>query len=581
MTKQLQQELIELKSRVEAEQLHELHFRKANQGFNPREETTKLLLEACEKLALEKEAMEKANFEEHTSELPYLCRHFGTSISDGLSERFRQGRVAKASAKDRKRSSSLFAICFQSAFPPNQAWWIDISKTLVLSCEVLREKGRLDEVEAAELGPGEIFYLRAGQRAPLDARILVHSKDAVLGVTQRLGDGYEVRSCSTQATTLAVSASANVVLKDSFLMKGELFCMAVRSASNALLPACSSPSPAAEDEKFEIDQSLPSGLSASQCRSMFRQLCTKARMACRSFCVIPRLARAKSLVVLVHKELLSKTSITALAAFAKRSGRALVLVDCGCGHEAVRPLCQELEVELVDFVPLVDTTATTAHTSPRGSHTASPSSSVLDLPLRQTSHQQVLSETERHRLSALVGQLAANRGQTAAVTGLSKAGLCALCQLLNEQRMPPLLATGSFSYPEAFMRLTGPAKPVHPPKAEGCYMVSERSVELAGTGSKQVKEGSANATPRESTGMGSRDLSAQCLEASDAGSPQHADPAKALNLLADIGRGCLELVISVGASGVVAERADGIITKPDLAHLVQALDVVAKVAVPE
>ncbi|CAK0910105.1 unnamed protein product, partial [Prorocentrum cordatum] len=106
--------------------------------------------------------------------------------------------------------------------------------------EVLRDRGKLETVPECQLGPGEIFYLRAGQRSPVDARILVHTKGAAVDLQQLTGEPGDVRTCTAEANAIHASDSGNVVLKDSVLLRGELFCMAVRSRFNALVPSCSS-----------------------------------------------------------------------------------------------------------------------------------------------------------------------------------------------------------------------------------------------------------------------------------------------------------------------------------------------------
>lgn len=637
----LQQELADLRVRVEAQQGDEENFRKANAGFIPKDETTRLLLAACEKLALEKEAVDQSNFEEHTSSLPYLCRHFGTSIGNGLSERLRHDRAAIAFAIPRRRAALWFAFCCRSEFPPSQAWWMETSKLFAPAYEVLRDKGRLETVSQCQLGPGEIFYLRAGQRSPLDARILVHTKGAAVDLQQLAGDSCEVRQSTSEATALHVSDSGNIVLKDSVLLRGELFCMAVRSRFNALVPSCSSEGDGARDQELTINQELPLQLSLRKCRSIFQRLCTKAQLVCRSFEAIARLAHVKSLVVLLSRDLFSKASIEALVSTCKRLGRALVLVDCDCGADLLAHRCKELGLEYSE--PPTDTAANTALTSPGGSYTMSPTNSDR-LQGTRLPGQSALPEAERSRLHALADQLSSQRDRCFVLGGVSRAGLQLLCCVLADHGMPPLYAAANFFYPEVYMRLTsasvasphrscGDQQALHMERfseesgayarspggkyfgradTHGSCSPSEASVPrwpslvpsvgghgncsqasmasgLASMDSSQVRSPTSVAAD-----AGALDSSQRALSA-DAGSTAPSvevvpppDSAKAMNL-GTIGaetppprpaRGSVALLVGVGAFGVLAERSDAVLVRPDLACLAQALELATKAVPP-
>lgn len=637
----LQQELAELKVRVEAQQNDELHFRKANVAFNPKDETARLLLAVCERLAAEKEAVDRSNFEEHTSSLPYLCRHFGTSIGDGLSERLRHGRAASASASQRRRPSPWFALCCQSEFPPNQAWWTETCKLFAPAYEVLRDRGRLESVSECQLGPGEIFYLRAGQRSPLDARILVHTKGSAVDLHQLTGESGEMRQCTAEATAVHVSDSGNVVLKDSVVLRGELFCMAVRSRFNALVPSCSSEGDGATDQELTINQELPSQLSLRKCRSIFQRLCTRAQLVCRSFGAIAQLAHVKSLVVLLSRELFSKSSLEALVSTCKRLGRALVLVDCDCGPDLLTSCCKELGLEYSE--PPADTATNTALTSPGGSYTVSPTNSDRHQSTRLPS-QSALPEAERLRLQAFADQLSSQRDRCVVLGGVSRAGLQLLCCALADHGAPPLYAAANFFYPEVYLRLAS-ANVASPRRSRGDQQVlhlerlsedsgaytpspggkhsfcgradthgscspSEASVPrypslapsvggqasmvsgLASMDSSQLRLPTST-TQEAAADWGAVDSAQRTLSATGSTSPSGEvvlppDSAKALNFGA-VGaetppprpvRGSVSLLVGVGTFGVLAERSDAVLVKADIACLAQALELAAKAVRP-
>jgi len=193
---------------VQAQIAEDHSFRKANANFTPMIDTTILLLAACEKLAAEKEAMARAHFEEHTSELSYLCRRYSTSIEVGHSERTYQDHVLAASpsagARERRKSGTSFFACCQRGFPPQQAWWLDNSKRLCPTFQVLRS-GSITTASAQELVPGDIVFLAAGQRCAADARVLVHEEGTMVDCSHLTLDVVDVHRVTTEATSPAIA----------------------------------------------------------------------------------------------------------------------------------------------------------------------------------------------------------------------------------------------------------------------------------------------------------------------------------------------------------------------------------------
>merc|ERR1719456_404621 len=123
--------------------------------------------------------MVRANFEEHTAELPYLCQHFRTNVDEGLSEAVYSEKAAELLTKRicagqlDERPRRCLPVCCSKDFPPPQSgWWLETTQQLVPEFSVLRA-GRLCRSPVAELVTGDIVYVCVGQQAPIDARVLV------------------------------------------------------------------------------------------------------------------------------------------------------------------------------------------------------------------------------------------------------------------------------------------------------------------------------------------------------------------------------------------------------------------------
>ena len=72
-------------------------------------------------------------------------------------------------------------------------------------------------------------YLRAGQKAVADGRVLVFSKGAMVDVTHLTTQPNDIRICSTEKTSLVATESRNIILHNSHLIYGTLFYMALRN----------------------------------------------------------------------------------------------------------------------------------------------------------------------------------------------------------------------------------------------------------------------------------------------------------------------------------------------------------------
>merc|ERR1719159_953553 len=79
------QKLNDLDRKVQEQAKEERSFRELNkQRYDSKEEIAELLFAASEKLWEEKLLVDERNFEEHSSDLLYLCRRFKTRLASGL-----------------------------------------------------------------------------------------------------------------------------------------------------------------------------------------------------------------------------------------------------------------------------------------------------------------------------------------------------------------------------------------------------------------------------------------------------------------------------------------------------------------
>jgi len=610
----LQKELTALERTVQSRVDQDNSFRKANANFNIQSETTQLLLAACEKLVVEKGAMDRSSFEEHSSDLAYLCKHFGTAINLGLSERYHRDKLVQmqpwsssgGNPRPKKPRAPLFAFCCSSEFPPQQSWWTEASQRLCPDYQVLRA-GKIVSSPASEVVPGDILFLRAGQRAAADGRVLVFSEGTAVDVshiTMELGD---VRMITSEATAAAITASSNMVLKDSYLVSGALFCMVVRVPSTSLIPGAGPWD--SEEPLFLQDATVPPGMTMSQCRNLFKQLCVRSRIVCRSFKAMVMLARVQTLVCLVTPDLMDAGSVPKLVATAKRLSRGLVLVDCGCSKSAVASLAQEEGLEHIDLSNNLDSTRTSAQPSTADplstgasstGETITPSGTLGDkLQLFSTSAScasfnhldsssllQHFGQGERVRLAVFAEALLGKTSQGAILSNLSQGGLTALCAILTESGNAPLYAMGTFNYPACFRQLVLSATRTDKSRMPADSLPVGPKISMVESEPSIVPfQPRASTTPTDTTGASPKagEVPGHMSISRMASSGSQATQVTFGNLASgeldvsklDMGK-CSEVVVSLNSIGVVSEHADLVLLKSDLGCLAQALELVSK-----
>jgi len=543
-------QLTELQEAVKDQDKNRWNFRKSNSIFNAQDSTTQLLLAACEKLAAEKEAYERSNFQEHSSDLSYLCKHFGTSISSGLTDAACRERLLAAGIPiggDRHREGGigrrLLALICQTEFPPRQSWWTQVERRLIPDVQALRDS-RLIPVPSSTLVKGDVLYLQAGERVPADSRVLVHLEGTTVDMSNLL-EQDEVRLLSVEATASAITASSNMVLKGSYIVSGAFFCMVVSTPSFPVL--C--PAPQEVSRPIVFDKAVPSGMSTKQCKALFKALCLRAHTACRSFLAIAWLARAEAIVVLLTQEL--RNSVPALAAVTKRLGKALLLVDAGGDVGELAHLAEELNFELMHM-----------QLGEGGADTVAGSLAALS--------------SERSRLIAKIAELKSTEAAGVILRGLSEASLVNLCVELHDVGMPPVYTMAGFNFPQSFKSLVLPAK------HEMHEMHEMHDTPQCGSARRcSAASASSTQTPGQTPLQSSSTLQSPlpCANSATEFQRSGSDSATAdckLILPQPQVKQCLGLVVSLNTIGVVSEFADCVILKSDLGFLGQALELAAK-----
>eukprot|EP00448_Togula_jolla_P018371 CAMPEP_0170577024 /NCGR_PEP_ID=MMETSP0224-20130122/4703_1 /TAXON_ID=285029 /ORGANISM="Togula jolla, Strain CCCM 725" /LENGTH=634 /DNA_ID=CAMNT_0010899901 /DNA_START=84 /DNA_END=1986 /DNA_ORIENTATION=+ len=587
-------DLAELHRKAQVQLDEAQNFRKLNSGFDSQRETTQLLLTVCEKLIAEKNAVDEATFEEHKSRLAYLCRRYGTSLETGLSDQAYRERFGgdlppseRPANRSKAKGRNLSMLCCQREFPPHQAWWTEARKGLVPRYQVIRG-GRMVQTPSSDLVPGDIAYLRAGQRVAADGRVLCHIDGTTVDSSTVSGRSDDVWVCTVTATADSASESCNIVLRGSYIVSGAVLCLVVRGSWNPLVggPEIFNP-----EEEFSVDTSLPPGMSSAQSRSLFRSLCRKARLVCRSFTAVARLTQVQLVIALLSQELLRKDSFLTLVSTAKRLGKTLVLVNCDCELSQLRPLCEEAGVEIMQFNE-------TAAAPGSASATQAMSTTVSE----DYSSPGFCTMSEQDRLTTVAAQINEEETRTGSILlyGISEAGLLLLCDQVDSNERPSLFVGCGFNFPRCIWGLF--------PEV-GRSFDNQMTLRLPRVGhvtTASSRRGGSSASPhtfqdvsdsthpRRSANDESFTLTTTTSNAVQSGglsppvkqvmSLRTVDPARFLeaqNMVSEGSRGAQRvrargLLASMNSIGVLSECADFILIRSDLACLAQALEIVSK-----
>jgi len=471
---QLKRELSKLERSMQTQINEAISFRKANAQFDKKSDTVQLLLGVCEKLWAEKVSMDHANLEMHSSELPYLCQHFNTVLDAGLMEQVHAEKLSavrslernsryKECSEGRRLRFPFGGLCCASEFPPShQGWWLEVLENLAPHFQVLRN-GNLSNSAGTDLVPGDIFFIHAGQKADIDARVLVLSEGSVVDVSHVTGRANDVRVCTPATTAQSAVESRNIVLKNSFIVRGSLFCMAVRPQSNPYVSHGDAGHDVHEEpgigegQETAIDTTVPAGQSLSVCRSLFRALCVKARLFCKSFRMFEQVSKARFLVVILTDALLAQGTVSQFCAAALKAKRVPILISCitESNSDALNAFCEaggikQWDLEAADAGREV------------GAEDATASTSAINLEVCPGLVHERVGETEQGRLRVLLEELEASdvNGTTLVahvVNGLSEAGLLHICRRLRSLEQPLLYAATGFHYSRCLLSLTASA----------------------------------------------------------------------------------------------------------------------------
>eukprot|EP00930_Biecheleria_cincta_P049165 TRINITY_DN3440_c0_g1_i1.p1 TRINITY_DN3440_c0_g1~~TRINITY_DN3440_c0_g1_i1.p1 ORF type:complete len:592 (-),score=118.08 TRINITY_DN3440_c0_g1_i1:71-1846(-) len=554
-----------LRSHLLAEQEEEKQAVATNKSRFKKNDVTKLLFAVCDKLTEEKAKLEQRNYEEHSADLHVLCRKVGADLEAGISDKACQEKLheqslslQEAQKPSRKQQArGLLAMCFTSEFPPSKDWWLSAKEFLTPKYEVWRDS-QLVNVPPSTLVLGDIICLHRGCRAPCDVRILVTLEGTSMDVPCFGSAVSDIRTCTAECTSTDIKSSRNIVLKDSWIVSGSLVGLVVRAPVAPIIPAKLK----ASKDDFILDMNLPSGLGQSTCRNTFTSLCMRASFACKSFGAIPRLAQVQALVIVLDKELLSPDSpaLSSLLASTKRLNKSLFLI--GAQEQMVEDFQSLSKVSALKVLDLTPSSGAEAPSSelPSGFDSGEGSSIDADVDTKPGSE-------EKARLDPLIDDCVQGDTCAVALRGISEVALCYLCASLQEHGLQLLYALGGhFRFPRCLRSL----------------IVASAGNSLRGAGdcgSERSDEASASellVAPRSTLqsvigGDVQPDVEESASALSD--SAAYARSTVALGHLKRV------LLVSVGLKGILAQHADCVLLKPDLACLGQALEIATR-AVP-
>eukprot|EP00427_Karlodinium_veneficum_P033293 CAMPEP_0169195472 /NCGR_PEP_ID=MMETSP1016-20121227/7231_1 /TAXON_ID=342587 /ORGANISM="Karlodinium micrum, Strain CCMP2283" /LENGTH=530 /DNA_ID=CAMNT_0009272011 /DNA_START=114 /DNA_END=1703 /DNA_ORIENTATION=- len=405
--------------------------------------------------------MDQSNFEEHASELPYLCQLFQTSIDEGLSnsvlaERLSTAEASRAGPRTETKPRKCCGFLCSSEFPPQQSWWLEAKQKLVPTFEVVRG-GKLTSSAATDLVLGDIVYICAGQQVAVDGRILVAADGTAVDASHLTSRSNDVRICSTKTTAGSALESRNIVLKDSHIISGALFCMVVRTTREPFIPASAQ---AAEEDQASaataIDVTLPASLSLGECQSIFKQLCVKANLFCKAFKVIEAIGTSRYAVVILTQDLLDRGNLLAFCKIMANLKKTVIFVMCNCSDEEVEKFCQSLSVQRIDFEDpgMLAPPGSREKSSYDEETTEIDGTSSFDLSLCiSPMGMERVGEFERSKLAVLWEQLKTEGRTSAVVSGISQAALLKLCKQLGDSESPLLYVMTDFHYSKCFRSL--------------------------------------------------------------------------------------------------------------------------------
>jgi len=583
-------------------------FRKHNKQFKERSASTDLLNAAAEKLWVEKVASQQQTFQEHSSELHYLCERFRTRIDKGLThavvaekraELRANRRISWGSVDARPRSplQSFWGRLCSSEFPPRQLWWIEVQELLVPRFLVFRE-GQLSLVSATELMQGDVLYIWAGQLVPADLRVLLASDSAAVDVSHVTSRSNDVRLCSADASGSSITESRNILLKDGHIISGYLFCIVVRSPFEAFVQDTAAVGP--ESYEIRIQQSpLPFSLSLTGSQKLFNALCVSCRMFCKSFKAMEQICKVNCVLVMLTQQLLTKGTVPAFVSTMRSQNKAVLLVNCNCTKMEIKDLSQKLGVECYEFgEPAHREQLSENHGSNpmSGTHSEEPFlSEIASTDLSHYSFEPVLQQDERVKLESIKEQLQSQNARIVVADGISQIALITLCVELGHPDKPMLYVMTGFNYPQCFRTLA--IQPVH--ESEKKYSPTSLSEESTGisaspaspaipAGGEKYLPQDKDSSPRSPGEADGPTLNGAAMSPMISASGEstsrslRSDPAPHITVehgrparQPQIARGS-QVFLSIDSIGIVSEHSDCILLESDLGLLGRGLDLVAQ-----
>mmetsp|Transcript_8202 Transcript_8202/g.19602 ORF Transcript_8202/g.19602 Transcript_8202/m.19602 type:complete len:581 (+) Transcript_8202:74-1816(+) len=548
-----------------------------NRRRYPRQDATAhLLLKVADKLLQERAGLEEARFEEHTADLIALCRRFGLNFEKPkVSEKaltgffsslriFRQPAGAQNSAR-RSSLRPLFGSCMAggAGFPQNRKWWPDVRSFFERGFEVLRNADFV-HANAPEMVVGDIVYLKSGDCAPCDLRVLKALEDTRIDTST--GVGSEVRDCTELCTSADPLSSDNIVLKGSWILQGSLLAVVIRTSMDPLAPhRCANNSD--QDVEFAIDATVPSGLAAASCQTIFSSLWTKANCICRSFEVMVQLSAVDAVIIFLTEDLRKDSSaLQDTVRDLHGLGKAVFLLVKDQGSAS--RLAEDLKLKPISFEKGKQTPSTCV-SSIGSSFDMSFEGDVMATCSGTTPRQ----GQEEERIADLMNSCKA-AAPGAVVHGMSEAALVQFCLVMQEAGLSPMYVASHLQ--SQFLRsLSDPTFRSQAPSVSSATQVQHFP-------SRASQDASASASPRR----------AKAIVKTRTEEVDHGEAHNLTNVIKHMGfaelskvgekvtpkRASSVTIVSLNATGVLADRCSCACLRSDLRCVGQALQLAARVS---
>ena len=93
--------------------------------------------------------------------------------------------------------------------------------------------GSIIQSEAVDIMPGDVVFLRSGQKSPVDGRVLVFKPGTLIDNSELTGKSYDIQACAVDSTSTHPVDSRNIIVQHAVLISGQAFMMAVHDVDKS------------------------------------------------------------------------------------------------------------------------------------------------------------------------------------------------------------------------------------------------------------------------------------------------------------------------------------------------------------